>query len=234
MEIGGNGFVSAFSGLIFGAVAKHHREAIGFTEDASLFASFLVWAVFGASFAGPVLTGGRRVRDRLRGAQPDPGSHAARRGRPRGGFAAKTVAFMGWFGLGAWPPWCSLLALEELRGSAVDTPLFEIATWTILLSVVLHGLTARPLAAAYGASVRASDPSAAELVRLAEPRLRRHLFRPTDVAAGRPEVVAARGEERQPASLRRCRYTVGRPTAGPSVSRQIHPGRMMRFRDTRP
>ena len=95
---------------------------------------------------------------------------------------------MGWFGpRGLASVVFTLLALEELRGSAVDTPLFEIATWTILLSVVLHGLTARPLAAAYGASVRASDPSAAELVQLAEPRLRRHLFRPTDVAAGRPE-----------------------------------------------
>ena len=191
VEIGGNGFVSAFSaGLIFGAVAKHHREAIGFTEDASLFASFLVWAVFGASFVGPVLTGSVDASAIVYGALSltlvrMPPVAAALAGK---GFAAKTVAFMGWFGpRGLASVVFTLLALEELRGSAVDTPLFEIATWTILLSVVLHGLTARPLAAAYGASVRASDPSAAELVRLAEPRLRRHLFRPTDVAAGRPE-----------------------------------------------
>ena len=58
VELGGNGFVSAFvAGLVFGAVDEGNRRAISFTEDVALFASLLVWVVFGAYFAGPVLAG---------------------------------------------------------------------------------------------------------------------------------------------------------------------------------
>jgi hypothetical protein len=69
----------------------------------------------------------------------------------------------------------TLIVAQELRGTDVDLPLFEIATWTILLSVILHGITARPLAARYGRAIRAGDPSAPELATAPEPRLRRHL-----------------------------------------------------------
>ena len=59
VELGGNGFVSAFvAGLVFGAVDEGNRKAITFTEDVALFASLLVWIVFGAFFVGPVLAGG--------------------------------------------------------------------------------------------------------------------------------------------------------------------------------
>lgn len=180
VEIGGNGFVSAFAaGLIFGAVGKPRHEAIGFTEHASLFASYAIWVVFGASFVGPVLAG-----------PVDPFAIAyavcsltvvrmvpvaiALAGK---GFGARTIAFMGWFGpRGLASVVFTLLAVEELRSTPVDLPLFEIATWTILLSVILHGVTARPLAAAYGARVRAGDPKAPELVELAEPHVRRRLL----------------------------------------------------------
>jgi hypothetical protein len=71
----------------------------------------------------------------------------------------------------------TLVALEDLHGAAVASPLFQIATWTILLSVVLHGLTARPLAAAYGTRIRRAGPAAPELVESSEPRVRRHVMR---------------------------------------------------------
>jgi NhaP-type Na+/H+ or K+/H+ antiporter len=84
---------------------------------------------------------------------------------------------MGWFGpRGLASVVFTLLAVEELRGTPVDLPLFEIATWTILLSVILHGVTARPLAAAYGARIRAGDAAAPELLELAEPRVRRRVL----------------------------------------------------------
>jgi NhaP-type Na+/H+ or K+/H+ antiporter len=70
----------------------------------------------------------------------------------------------------------TLLAVDELRGTPVDLPILEVATWTILLSVILHGVTARPLAAAYGARIRAGDPEAPELVELAEPHVRRRVL----------------------------------------------------------
>ena len=69
--------------------------------------------------------------------------------------------------------------IEELGGTtSVGIPLFQIATWMILLSVILHGLTARPLAAAYGERIRAEDPTAPELVELPQPRVRRQLSPP--------------------------------------------------------
>jgi NhaP-type Na+/H+ or K+/H+ antiporter len=181
VAVGGNGFVSAFSaGLVFGAVGGPRREAIGFTEDASLFASFLVWVVFGASFVGPVLAGSWDARAfvyallSLTVVRMVPVAIALVGKR----FAGRTIAFMGWFGpRGLASVVFTLLAIEELHGTPVDRSLFEIATWTILLSVILHGITARPLAAAYGAWVRGGDPAAPELVEVAEPRLRRHLLR---------------------------------------------------------
>ena len=89
-----------------------------------------------------------------------------------------TTGFMGWFGpRGLASVVFTLIVVEELQGTTVDTPLLEIATWTILLSVLLHGLSARPLSAWYGARIRAGDPSAPELIDLPEPRIRRHIQR---------------------------------------------------------
>ena len=190
VEIGGNGFVSAFSaGLIFGAVASRQERAIGFTEDASLFASFLVWVIFGAAFVGPVLAGSVDVPAivyallSLTVVRMVPVAIALI-GK---GFRGKTIAFMGWFGpRGLASVVFSLLVIEELGSMAsVGVPLFQIATWTILLSVILHGLTARPLAAAYGDRIHGEDPTAPELVELPQPRLRRQLSPPL-AEAGEP------------------------------------------------
>ena len=96
------------------------------------------------------------------------------------GFGRSTVAFMGWFGpRGLASVVFTLIALEELHGTPLDEPLMGIATWTILLSVILHGFTAHPLAGAYGGRIRAGDPTAPELVEVAEPHVRRHLLRRT-------------------------------------------------------
>ena len=51
--------------------------------------------------------------------------------------------------------------------------LIETATWTILLSVVLHGLSAAPLSARYGRSV-ATAGALPEKASAAEPRIRPH------------------------------------------------------------
>ena len=101
------------------------------------------------------------------------------------GFRPVTTAFMGWFGpRGLASVVFTLIAFEELKGTAIDTPLFEVATWTILLSVVLHGLTARPLASAYGAKIRSGADELPEAVDLPEPRVRRHLQKPTELSSG--------------------------------------------------
>jgi NhaP-type Na+/H+ or K+/H+ antiporter len=71
------------------------------------------------------------------------------------GLRPSSTAFMGWFGpRGLASVVFTIIAFETLEGSGLAVErLVEVATWTILLSVVAHGLTARPLAAAYGRSV---------------------------------------------------------------------------------
>lgn len=186
VELGGNGFVSAFvAGLVFGAVDEGNRAAITFTEDVALFASLLVWVVFGAYFAGPVLGGGVDASAvvyavlSLTVIRIVPVALALRGKR----FRPLTTGFMGWFGpRGLASVVFTLIAVEELQDTTIETPLFEVATWTILLSVILHGLSARPLSAAYGARVRSGAADSPELVDLPEPRVRRHLQRTADPA----------------------------------------------------
>ena len=187
VEVGGNGFVSAFvAGLVFGAVDEGNRKAISFTEDVAMFASLLVWTVFGAFFVGPVFAGGFAWSSvvyavlSLTLIRMAPVA-VALMGK---GFRPMTTGFMGWFGpRGLASVVFTLIAVEDLKGTTVDAPVVEVATWTILLSVLLHGLTARPLAAAYGARIRAGGDEQQELVETPEPHVRRHLQR---ASAGGP------------------------------------------------
>ena len=93
----------------------------------------------------------------------------ARQWQWSGGLRANTVALLGWFGpRGLASVVFTLLAFVafEEAGRSVTT-LVAVATWTILLSVVVHGLTAQPLAAWYARRLEAAKGRPAELV---EPR----------------------------------------------------------------
>jgi NhaP-type Na+/H+ or K+/H+ antiporter len=59
----------------------------------------------------------------------------------------RTLLFVGWFGpRGLASVVFTLVALEDLNpASPEQSPLVQVATWTILLSVVAHGLTAGSL-----------------------------------------------------------------------------------------
>src|SRR5215203_627290 len=84
-----------------------------------------------------------------------------------------TVAFMGWFGpRGLASVVFTLLALEEIERSG-GAMLLQTVTWTILLSVVLHGISASPLAARYGASI-ARAGKVPETAPAGEPQIRLH------------------------------------------------------------
>jgi sodium/hydrogen antiporter len=176
VAIGGNGFVAAFvGGILFGAATRGRLEASGrFTETLGLSATFLVWSIFGALFVGHLLTGELSAQPILYAvlsltvirmipvAVALIGTHL----RPA------TVAFMGWFGpRGLASVVFTLLALEELGGGR--SVLVATATWTILLSVVLHGISAAPLAARYGASIRGAG-DLPENAPAGEPRIRLH------------------------------------------------------------
>jgi NhaP-type Na+/H+ or K+/H+ antiporter len=178
VTIGGNGFIAAFAGgLLFGAATSQRLAApVEFTETLGLSGSFLVWSLFGALFVGELLTRNLSARPivyavlSLTVIRMAPvaialmGTHL----RPA------TVAFMGWFGpRGLASVVFTLLALEEIEHSGGGGMLFETVTWTILLSVVLHGISAPPLAARYGASI-AKAGTIPEKAPAAEPQIRLH------------------------------------------------------------
>ena len=121
VELGGNGFVSAFvAGLVFGAVDEGNRKAITFTEDVAMFASLLVWTVFGAFFVGPVLAGGFAASSVVYAVL----SLTLIRMAPVAvallgeGFRPLTMGFMGWFGpRGLASVVFTLIAVEDLQGA---------------------------------------------------------------------------------------------------------------------
>jgi NhaP-type Na+/H+ or K+/H+ antiporter len=188
VAIGGNGFVAAFAGgLCFAALSSARdakpgdrmgaetREAVEFTETVGMFGSFVVWVIFGAIAVGPVLTHVPAFSAvvyailSLTIIRMLPVAIALARMRLR----ADTVAFIGWFGpRGLASVVFSLIAVEELASTPIATPMLEVVTLTILGSVVLHGVTATPLASLYGRRSR-RDPSAMELANVSEPRVRR-------------------------------------------------------------
>jgi sodium/hydrogen antiporter len=178
VAMGGNGFVAAFvGGLLFGAsTSAQMHDPVEFTETVGLFASFFVWTVFGAIFVGPVVTGdiepvailyaviSLTVVRMLPVAAALAGT----------GLRRDTVAFMGWFGpRGLASVVFTLIAFEDLHGAGpVADAIVEVATWTILLSVVAHGLSAGPFASAYGHRLYDAG-DIPELAEAPEPRIRR-------------------------------------------------------------
>jgi len=73
------------------------------------------------------------------------------------GLDRTTVLFMGWFGpRGLASIVFGLIALDALP-AADGQPVIALITLTVLLSVVLHGVTARPLARRYGEQATLGD-----------------------------------------------------------------------------
>ena len=178
----GNGFVAAFvAGLVFGFATRGElHEATELTDTVGLFSSFVVWIIFGAAFVGPVLKGGVHARPVLYAVLsltvvrllPVAVALVHSRLRP------VTVWFIGWFGpRGLASVVFTLIAFDALAKEGTGPLLAEITTWTILLSVVAHGLSSGPLAAAYGRRLAAAPPDTPELATMNLPRVRtRSLF----------------------------------------------------------
>ncbi len=175
---GANGFVSAFvAGAVFGSASRQElAPATELTEDLGLYASFLVWVVFGAIFVGPTLSEGLPGRTILYAVL----SLTVVRMVPVAlslvgtGMRTDTVAFMGWFGpRGLASVVFTLLVYEELHASAEAVALGRIATWTVLLSVVAHGLSSGPLARRYGSRLARAPAGLPELEDVPERRTRR-------------------------------------------------------------
>jgi NhaP-type Na+/H+ or K+/H+ antiporter len=181
VAFGGNGFIGAFvAGLAFGVGSRRAEEgAEVFTEATGSLLSIVVWLLAGAVFAGPVLDLGIDPRVILYAVLsltvvrmvPVAIALIGSRLRP------ETVLFVGWFGpRGLASIVFGLLGLEALRGAGLPSDLV-VATiaWTVMLSVVLHGLSAGPLAERYGRRLATAPDGLPEVEERPEPRTRARL-----------------------------------------------------------
>jgi NhaP-type Na+/H+ or K+/H+ antiporter len=103
-------------------------------------------------------------------------------------FRRPTVTFVGWFGpRGLASIVFLLLGMESLEAAGVAVgPLPAAVAWTVFLSIVLHGFSAKPLARIYGRFARQLPEDTPEWVGDEEPRARTRMaisFHPTDRAA---------------------------------------------------
>jgi sodium/hydrogen antiporter len=148
----GNGFIAAFiGGLAFAATAGPAVRLVPFVEETGSLLSLLVWLMFGvvavvpalqsltwqtAAYAAASLTVIRMLPVAI-------SLIGAGLGRP-------AARFVGWFGpRGLASVVFALLALEDLAESAAK-PAVAAISFTVLLSVFAHGLSADPLARRYG------------------------------------------------------------------------------------
>jgi len=154
----GNGFIAAFvAGLTYGNLHVHYSKFLHeFTETESQFLTYLTFFLFGALilpeamhhinteivlYACLSLTLVRMLPVFI-----------AMLGS---GFRLPTVAFMGWFGpRGLASLLFALLVLEDLHVEQAEFIQTVVAT-TVLLSVILHGITAAPLSKRLGRSQKA-------------------------------------------------------------------------------
>jgi NhaP-type Na+/H+ or K+/H+ antiporter len=176
VAVHGNGFIAAFvGGLAFGTTGGRRGEPlVPFVEETGALVSLLVWLAFGAVALVPAmkmlnwpmvlyailsLTVVRMV------------PVAVALVGTRLGWA--TVSLVAWFGpRGLASVVFALLALEEL-GSPTAGRAVAVITITVLLSVVLHGVTAEPLAARYARLLarRTADHAGAQMPDMPERRL---------------------------------------------------------------
>ena len=173
---GGNGFIAAFiGGFAFGAGTRQRAvDAVRFTETQGSLLAIGVWAAFGLTLAGQVTTSlwdpsavlyavlSLTVIRMVPVAIALLGEH----------YRPLTVAFIGWFGpRGLASIVFLIIGLDGLHEAGIDAgPLPAVVAWTVMLSVVLHGLSAGPLATRYGRRMASMPPGAPELEETVEPQ----------------------------------------------------------------
>lgn len=165
VEVGGNGFVAAFvAGTAYSAAQVNARQthaSLGMADRVSALLGYAVWMLFGIAVAHHLGWLGRwqnLVFAVL--------SLTVLRMVPVAvcllgtGLRRPTVLFVGWFGpRGLASVVFALITYESLGPThpEVQTVIGVVAT-TVMLSVVLHGLTAAPWAVRYGTWARRTHP----------------------------------------------------------------------------
>ena len=158
--LGGSGFIASFvGGLTFGALIKEEeKEALlEGAESASDVLAMITWFVFGAVFIGESLrhpdwqavTYAILSLTVIRMAPVFLGLSGL-------GMQWDTKLFLGWFGPRGLASIVFIVMVKQAGVAGADT-LIEAVTWTVLLSVIAHGITANPLAKVYAGRVASRD-----------------------------------------------------------------------------
>ena len=201
----GNGFIASFvGGLAFGALARETAsEAAEYAEETGTLLTLAVWFIFGAVIV-PILVGAglqwRPIVYALLSLTvirmlPVAASLLGKK------MHRSTVLFIGWFGPRGLASVVFLaLALESFEGTGLDSTLL-VATvgWTILLSVVLHGLSAGPVADWYSKKAASFPPDSPELgsaTKARRARPRGAVFPNAPLTMGSPESRQGSGGSR--------------------------------------
>ncbi len=188
LALHGNGFIAAFvGGLTFGAIVREQAtEAARFAEESGSLLSLVVWFLFGTAIAPVLAAAGLDWRPIVYAAL----SLTAIRMIPVGlsllgsGVRKETTVFIGWFGPRGLASVVFLIeALSALDKAGLETStVAATAGWTIIGSVVLHGVSAGPVAAWYGKASGSFDPSSPELEPAEAVRSRHGIARPTSAS----------------------------------------------------
>jgi NhaP-type Na+/H+ or K+/H+ antiporter len=176
LELDANGFVAAFvGGLVFGSTQRDAGEIGEFGEELGELFGLLVWLIVGALAVNVLedITWGMfglallalTVLRMIPVALALMGS----------GLDRTTVVFIGWFGpRGLASIVFGIIAIDALP-AAEGQSIIALITLTVILSVLVHGVTARPLARRYGEQANDRDEDAAEPWRRAATLRPRHL-----------------------------------------------------------
>lgn len=173
---GGNGFIAAFvAGLAAGyfLLGRSREAAADFATDEGALLNVTTFFIFGAAIAGPSL-GDIGWREVAYGALsltlirmiPVVIATIGDRLKPM------SVLFIGWFG----PRGIAtiVLALVVLESTDIEgaEQIQLVATTVVLMSVLLHGVTAAPLASLYGRAMKDASDDEAEMKDVDELRTR--------------------------------------------------------------
>jgi NhaP-type Na+/H+ or K+/H+ antiporter len=161
-HLGGSGFIAAFvGGLMFGMVCRDRLadSELLVDETVSNLLQGATWFIFGAVAIGPVLLSeGFDWRWLVYGAlsltvvRMLPVALALLGTHERW----PTVAFMGWFGPRGLASVVFLIIVLDLSPDQESlATIFGTVAVTVLMSIILHGFSAKPLAVRYGAWARA-------------------------------------------------------------------------------
>jgi len=158
--VGGNGFVAAFvAGLTVGTTARSLLKSTTiFAETEGQLLTLLTFLLFGAVVAGDLteLTWQIAAYAALSLVAVRPLATAVALVAAR--LSSRTVAFLGWAGPRGLASIVYAVLVVDVGGVPGAETVLNVAAWTILLSVLLHGLSAAPLSRLYGHYVDRSLP----------------------------------------------------------------------------